>query len=172
MLEARPLEQFLAEIERHPPVRVPGTAVFMSGNAAGTPPALTHNLKHNQVLHQTVILLTARTQQTPRVEPEDRVQVEPLRNGFWRATINFGFMEEPDVPEALRLIRDPRLDIDPDRVTYFLGRETLIASKKVAGMALWRERLFVTMSRNAMNATNYFSLPPDRVVELGAQLEL
>jgi KUP system potassium uptake protein len=169
---ARPLNQFLADIDRHPPVRVPGTAVFMSGNAAGTPPALTHNLKHNQVLHETVILLTARTQQVPRVEPAERVQIEPLRNGFWRVTISFGFMEEPDVPSALRLIRDSRLHVEPERITYFLGRETLIASKKVPGMALWRERLFVTMSRNAMNATNYFSLPPDRVVELGAQLEI
>jgi KUP system potassium uptake protein len=87
-------------------------------------------------------------------------------------TINFGFMEEPDVPAALGLIRDSRLRVEPERITYFLGRETLIASKKVPGMALWRERLFVTMSRNAMNATNYFSLPPDRVVELGAQLEI
>jgi KUP system potassium uptake protein len=169
---ALPLDEFLAGIERNPPTRVPGTAVFMSGSAAGTPPALTHNLKHNQVLHETVILLTARTQQSPRVDPAERVHVEPLTNGFWRATIDFGFMEEPDVPAALALIDHPRLQIDPRRVTYFLGRETLIASKKVPGMALWREKLFVAMSRNAMNATNYFSLPPDRVVELGAQLEI
>jgi KUP system potassium uptake protein len=169
---ARPLDQFLAAIERQPPIRVPGMAVYMSGSSAGTPPALTHNLKHNQVLHETVVLLTARTQQTPRVDPSQRVQVEPLANGFWRANINFGFMEEPNVPQALALIDHPGLHIDPLKVTYFLGRETLIASKKVPGMALWRERLFVTMSRNAMNATNYFSLPPDRVVELGAQLEI
>jgi KUP system potassium uptake protein len=169
---AKPLDVFLAEVERDRPARVPGTAVFMSGSDAGTPPALTHNLKHNQVLHETVILLTARTQQTPRVDPSMRVQVEPMRNGFWRATVNFGFMEEPNVPEALALINHPQLRVDPRKVTYFLGRETLIATKKVPGMALWRERLFVTMSRNAMNATNYFSLPPDRVVELGAQLEI
>jgi KUP system potassium uptake protein len=98
--------------------------------------------------------------------------VEPLTNGFWKATIDFGFMEEPNVPAALQLIADPRLRIDWRKMTYFLGRETLIASKKVPGMALWREKLFVAMSRNAMNATNYFSLPPDRVVELGTQLEI
>jgi KUP system potassium uptake protein len=167
---ARPLDEFLAEIARHPPVRVPGTAVFMSGSAAGAPPALTHNLKHNQVLHETIVLLTARTQQQPRVEASERVQIEPLTAGFWRATVNFGFMEEPDVPAALALINHPDLRIDARKVTYFLGRETLIASKKVPGMALWREKLFVTMSRNAMNATNYFSVPTDRVVELGAQL--
>ena len=102
----------------------------------------------------------------------DRVQVEPLGNGFWRATVDFGFMEEPNVPEALQLMSGAGLHVDPQTVTYFLGRETLIATKKVPGMALWREKLFVTLSRNAMNATNYFSLPPDRVVELGTQLEI
>ena len=169
---ARPLQQFLTEIEQNPPVRVPGTAVFMSGNSSGAPPALTHNLKHNQVLHQQVVLLTATTQSIPRVDEEDRVRVEPLPCGFWRMTVNFGFTEEPDVPAAFREIPDQRLSIDPRTVTYFLGRETLIPTKKVPNMALWRERLFVTMSRNAMNATNYFKLPPDRVVELGAQLEI
>jgi len=169
---AQPLDTFLQDIARNPPVRVPGTAVFMSGSGAGVPPALTHNLKHNQVLHERVILLTARTQQVPRVDPGDRVQVEPLTCGFWRATVDFGFMEEPNVPEALQLMSRAGLQVDPRAVTYFLGRETLIASKKVPGMALWREKLFVTMSRNAMNATNYFSLPPDRVVELGTQLEI
>ncbi len=169
---ARPIDDFLRDIERKPPVRVAGTAVFMSGSSAGTPPALTHNLKHNHVLHEQIVLLTARTEQTPRVDPDERVQVDPLSHGFWRVTVKFGFMEEPDVPAALERIRDPRLHIDPDAVTYFLGRETLIAKKKVPNMALWREKLFVTMSRNAMNATNYFCLPPERVVELGAQLEI
>jgi KUP system potassium uptake protein len=169
---AKPIDEFLRDIEADPPVRVPGTAVFMSGSSAGTPPALTHNLKHNRVLHQQVVLLTAKTEQTPRVEPGERVEVEPMTNGFWRVTVKFGFMEEPDVPEALKRIAEPRLRIDPHFVTYFLGRETLIARKKVPNMALWRERLFVTMSRNAMNATNYFCLPPERVVELGAQLEI
>jgi KUP system potassium uptake protein len=169
---ARPIEEFLAQILRDPPLRVPGTAVFMSGNSLGTPPALTHNLKHNHVLHERVVLLTARTQQTPRVEADQRIQVEPLTNGFWRANVNFGFMEEPDVPAALRSISDPRFQIDSQAVTYFLGRETLIPMKKIPTMALWREKLFVTMSRNAMTATNYFGLPPDRVVELGAQLEI
>jgi KUP system potassium uptake protein len=168
---ARPIEEFLDSVRRHPPVRVPGTAVFMAGNASGTPPALTHNLKHNHVLHERIVLLTARTQQTPRVNERDRIQVEPLGEGFWRATVAFGFMEEPDIPAALRQIKDSRLVIDFKTVTYFLGRETLIPIKRVHHMALWREKLFVTMSKNAMTATNYFRLPPDRVVELGAQLE-
>ena len=169
---AQPIDEFVRAIERDPPVRVPGVAVFMSGNSAGTPPALVHNLKHNQVLHQQVVLLTARTQQTPRVDPGQRVRVERLSGGFWRVMVNFGFMEEPNVPHALAGLAEQGLHIDPRAVTYFLGRETLIPTKKVPHMALWRERLFVTMSRNAMNATNYFGLPPDRVVELGAQLEI
>jgi KUP system potassium uptake protein len=168
---ARPIDEFLDSIRRDPPVRVPGTAVFMSGNAMGTPPALTHNLKHNHVLHERIVLLTARTQQTPRVDERDRIAVEPLGHGFWRATVTFGFMEEPDIPAALRLITDPQLQIDSKTVTYFLGRETLIPVRRIHHMALWREKLFVTMSKNAMTATNYFRLPPDRVVELGAQLE-
>jgi len=172
LANASPLEELLAFIDRHPPLRVHGTAVFMSGNAAGTPPALSHNLKHNQVLHEQVVLLTARTEQTPRVEDSERLEVEPLRHGFWRVTIKFGFMEEPNVPAALNGLNHPRLHTDPRTVTYFLGRDTLIPTRKVPHMALWRERLFVTMARNAMNATNYFSLPPDRVVELGAQLEI
>jgi KUP system potassium uptake protein len=172
LANAKPMDDFLRDIERHPPMRVPGTAVFMSGNAAGTPPALTHNLKHNHVLHEQIVLLTARTEQVPRVDDRQRVQVEPMSSGFWRVTVNFGFMEEPNVPAALERITNPALRIDPQAVTYFLGRETLIARKNVPNMALWRERLFVTMSRNAMNATNYFGLPPERVVELGAQLEI
>ncbi|HTM30715.1 MAG TPA: potassium transporter Kup [Vicinamibacterales bacterium] len=169
---AKPLEEFLADLDRDPPTRVPGTAVFMSGNAAGTPPALTHNLKHNHVLHQQIVLLTARTEQVPRVESGDRVVVEAMSHGFWRVTVRFGFMDDPNVAEALEHITNSDLRIDPHAVTYFLGRETLIARKNVPNMALWRERLFVAMSRNAMNATSYFGLPPERVVELGAQLEI
>ncbi len=169
---APPLEDLLNRVTTNPPVRVPGTAVFMSGSSSGTPPALTHNLKHNHVLHERVVLLTAKTIQAPRVEdPADRVEIEEIRHGFWRVTVNFGFMEEPDVPAAFKTLNDPRLPLDPQQVTFFLGRETLIPNSQVHNMALWREKLFVTMSRNAMTATNYFRLPPDRVVELGAQLE-
>lgn len=170
---APPLEDLLTRIAKEPPVRVPGTAVFMSGSASGTPPALTHNLKHNHVLHERIVLLTAKTIQAPRVENSaDRVQIEEIGQGFWRVTVNVGFMEEPDIPAAFRTITDPRLPLDAGQVTFFLGRETLIPNSQVHNMALWREKLFVAMSRNAMTATNYFRLPPDRVVELGAQLEI
>ena len=168
----KPIDEFLKDIERDPPVRVPGTAVFMSGSASGTPPALIHNLKHNHVLHETIVLLTARTAQTPRVDANHRVHLERLALGIWRVTITFGFMEEPDVPAALHGIQEPGLRFDPAALTYFLGRETLLAVKKVQTMAMWREKLFVAMSRNAVNATNYFCLPPERVVEMGAQLEI
>jgi KUP system potassium uptake protein len=118
------------------------------------------------------VLLTATTQSIPRVDEADRVRVEPLPCGFWRMTVNFGFTEEPDVPATSARSRTRGCKSTRGPSPYFLGRETLIPTRKVPNMALWRERLFVTMSRNAMNATNYFKLPPDRVVELGAQLEI
>jgi KUP system potassium uptake protein len=169
---ALPVEKFLQDITRHPPLRVPGTAVFMSGNTAGTPAALVQNVRHNHVLHERNILLTARTEQRPRVDAAERVQVEPLGHGFWRVIVHYGFTEEPDIPAALSDSRHPALALDPHGVTYFLGRETLIPTTKVEHMAVWRERLFVAMSRNATNATSYFCLPIDQVIELGAHVEI
>ena len=169
---AHPIEQFLQDVISHPPFRVPGTAVFMSGNASGTPPALMHNLKHNHVVHERVILLTAKTQQVPHVEEADRRCVETLGNGFWRVTVNYGFMEDPDIPKVLETLNESDLKLNPQDVTYFLGRETLIASRRVVEMARWREKLFISMSRNATDATRYFCLPPNQVVELGSQLEI
>jgi KUP system potassium uptake protein len=144
----------------------------MHSNVTGVPAALRHNLRHNHVLHECNVLLTAKTQQTPRVEPEQRVQIEALGEGFWRMIVNYGFTEEPDVPAALAQVDDPNLRIDPDEVTYFLGRETLIATKRVEHMSVWREKLFVAMQRNATNATSYFRLPSDQVIEVGAQIEI
>jgi len=169
---AHPFEQFLQDVALQPPVRVPGTAVFMNGNSSGTPPALMHNLKHNHVLHNRVILLTAKTNQTPHVEESARTSIESLGNGFFRMTVNYGFMEDPDIPKVIANLDDPNLKLDPQEVTYFLGRETLIPTRKVEDMALWREKLFVTMSRNATSATSYFCLPPNQVIELGAQVEI
>jgi KUP system potassium uptake protein len=168
---AIPIEEFLGDIAKNPPVRVPGTAVFMTGTGTGTPTALEHNLEHNKVLHERVVLLTVKTRQVPHVEPEDRVEVEPLGHEFYRLIINYGFMEDPDIPEVLAGLREPGLRIDPAAATYFLGRETVIAAKH-PGMMLWREKLFALMSRNASSATAYFCLPPDRVVEMGSQVEI
>ncbi|HEY0078744.1 MAG TPA: potassium transporter Kup [Pyrinomonadaceae bacterium] len=168
---AHPIEDFLRDIGSHPPMRVPGTAVFMNGTATGTPPALMHNLEHNKVLHERVVLLTVKTKQTPHVEPEERVRVEPLGQGFYRMIISYGFMEDPDIPEVLENLEPPAPVFEPLNTTYFLGRETLIASRQ-PGMSAWREKLFALMSRNASSATAYFCLPPNRVVELGAQVEI
>jgi KUP system potassium uptake protein len=171
LARAHPIEDFLHDIARTRPVRVPGTAVFMNGTAAGTPPALIHNLEHNKVLHERVVLLTVKTRQTPHVEPEDRVKVQALGHEFYRVIINYGFMEDPDVPGVLADVEPPGPTFDPTETTYFLGRETVIASKH-PGMMLWREKLFALMSRNASSATAYFCLPPDRVVEMGSQIEI
>jgi KUP system potassium uptake protein len=168
---AHPIEDFLLDISKHPPVRVPGTAVFMNGTATGTPPALMHNLEHNKVLHERVVLLTVKTKQAPYVEPENRVQIESLGHEFYRMIINYGFMEDPDIPKVLEAMELPAPSFDAMNTTFFLGRETVIASKH-PGMMLWREKLFALMSRNASSATAYFCLPPNRVVELGSQIEI
>jgi KUP system potassium uptake protein len=166
-----PLRSFLAQLEQKPPMRVPGTAVFMYSNPTGTPPALVHNLEHNKVLHEDVVVLTLETLEVPHVHDDERVEVETLAEGFYRILLRYGFMEEPNVPEALAALRVPGLNLAPESTTYFLGHETMLATKE-PGMALWRERLFIFMSRNARRATSYFSIPPERVVELGSQIEL
>jgi KUP system potassium uptake protein len=168
---AHPIEVFLRDIAKNPPVRVPGTAIFMNGTATGTPPALMHNLEHNKVLHERVVLLTVKTKQAPYVEPEERVQLESLGHDFYRMIINYGFMEDPDIPKVLENLEPPAPRFDSMKSTYFLGRETVIASK-YPGMMIWREKLFALMSRNASSATAYFCLPPNRVVELGSQIEI
>ena len=168
---AVPLKDFLAQIESNPPVRVSGTAVFMTAQPTGTPPALAHNVRHNKVLHEHVVLLTARTEPTPFVSEDRRVTVERLGEGIVYATVLYGFMEDPNVPEALQRVQEAGVTLDLEEVTYFLGRETLIVTPR-RGMAVWREKLFVVMARNAVRATAFFRLPPERVVELGVQVEL
>ncbi len=143
----------------------------MTGSGAGVPPTLIHNLRHNKVLHASVVLLTVVTQDVPVVPADERVDVESLGSGFFRVTLRYGFVEEPDVPNAMIEARAKRLPIDKDDITYFLGRETLLSTDH-PGMARWRERLFAIMSRNAMRATAFFRIPPERVVELGMQVEL
>ena len=166
-----PLDMFLKDIEGHPPHRVKGTAVFLSSNPNGTPLALMHNLKHNQVLHERVVILTLQTSEVPHVDPGERVEVEELSCGFHRIIGRFGFMEDPDVPQVFAATEAHGFKLQPARTTYFLSRETIIASDK-PGMFKWRERLFAFMSRNAQSATAFFRLPPNRVVELGMQVEI
>jgi KUP system potassium uptake protein len=168
---AVPLADFLSTVAALRPARVPGAAVFMTGQPHGTPPALAHNLRYNKVLHEQVVTLTVTTRPVPFIPPEERVSVHLLTHGISDVAVQYGFMEEPDVPAALAVARTLGLAIPDDDVTYFLGRETLIVTQG-SGMATWRERLFVLMTRNAVRATTYFKLPPERVVELGVQVEI
>ena len=165
------LKDLLGSFGDHPPVRVPGTAIFMTGNPEGTPPALLHNLKHNKVLHEQVVLLTIIPEEIPHVVVGERVEVEPLEQGFVRVVARYGFMENPSIPDILKRCREKGLQFQLMGTSFFLGRETIIPTKK-PGMALWREALFTWMSRNARSATAYFRIPPNRVVELGSQVEL
>jgi len=169
--EAQLLEEFLQEVARRPPTRVRGTAVFMNGNATRTPPALLQNLEHNKVLHQRVLFLTVKTKQVPYVDPEERVEIESIGNGFYRLRVFYGYMEDPDIPKVLEKVDAADLIFDAEDTTYFLGRETIMASKR-PGMPIWREKIFALISRNATSATAYFCLPPDRVVEMGSQVEI
>jgi KUP system potassium uptake protein len=168
---AVPLEDFLARVAETRPARVPGAAVFMTAQPRGTPPALAHNLRYNKVMHEHVITLLVTTQPVPHVPIEQRVTVRELGHGVSDVVVRYGFMEDPNIPEALALAREAGLELDENDVTYFLGRETLIVTK-TPGMAQWRERLFVVMARNAVRATAFFRLPAERVVELGVQVEL
>ncbi len=152
-------------------VRVPGTAVYMYSDPHGIPPTLFHNLEHNKVIHEQVIFVSVQVLEIPYVSREARARVEHLRDMFDRVSLFYGYMESPNVPRDLMLARRDGLSFDPKTVSYFLGRERLLASNR-RGMAIWRERLFAVMSRNSRNATDFFRLPPDRVVELGTQVEL
>ncbi len=171
MARAIPLDVFMATVAERRPARVPGTAVFMTAQPRGAPAALAHNLRYNKVLHQHVVILMVTTKPIPHVPDEERFQVKDYGAGVSELTVCYGFMEDPDIPAALTAVRANGLVLDEEDVIYFLGRETLIATR-TPGMALWRERLFVLMARNAGRATAYFRLPPERVVELGVQVEL
>lgn len=166
-----PLDILLADIAADPPERVPGTAVFMTGNPGVTPPALVHNLTHNKVLHEKVIFLSVLTEEVPRVPLRERISVEELGQGFYAVTARYGFMQDPNIPSVLERCREYGLDIRLEATTFFLGRETLLATGR-PGMARWRKRLFALMSRNAARATAFFRIPPEQVMEVGVQVEL
>ena len=168
---ALPLPIFISSISVQPPHRVQGTAVFLTARSDAVPHALLHNLLHNQVLHEQVVLLTVVNEDSPRVPPSRRFEVESHGEGFFRVILHYGFMDEPDVPGALALCDVPELDFSPMRTTYFLSRETVIPSKLV-GMARWREQLFAFMLKNANGNLRFFKLPVNRVIELGTQVEM
>ena len=151
--------------------RVPGTAIFMASTASGVPSALLHNIKHNKVLHERVVVLTVAIQDVPYVETGERVEIKDLGQGFYRMTMRFGFLEETDVPATLAKVTMCGAPFEMMKTSFFLSRQTLIASAK-PGMALWREKLFAWMLRNAASAMEFFRLPTNRVVELGSQIEI
>ncbi|PHN27815.1 putative potassium transport system protein kup [Pseudomonas savastanoi pv. glycinea] len=166
-----PLPIFISSIRVQPPHRVQGTAVFLTARSDAVPHALLHNMLHNQVLHEQVVLLTVVYEDTPRVPAQQRFEVEAYGEGFYRVILHFGFIDEPDVPAALALCHLEELDFSPMRTTYFLSRETVIPSK-IVGMARWREALFAFMLKNANGNLRFFKLPFNRVIELGTQVEM
>jgi KUP system potassium uptake protein len=169
--ENLPLEPFLDSLMAHPPVRVPGTAVFLTTNRFSVPHALLHNLIHNKVLHERVIFLTVLTEEVPTVPEIDQVEITDLGYGACRMTVRYGFKDEPDIPRALARCEAQGVPFNMMETSFFLNRETILPAK-LPGMALWREGLFAWMNRSASTAMEFFKLPPNRVIELGTQVEI
>ena len=180
------MDLFLTDVARRQPPRVPGTAVFLTPDIGGAPPVLLHHLKHNKVLHEKVMLMSVVTEEIPSADEEDRVECKELGQGFYKVVAHYGFMESPDIPAALALLGkqgpdSKRVVIKAMETSFYLGRETLIVSRNapatapvpeaIGRMSMWRKRLFALMTRNARSATTFFGLPPNRVVELGAQIQ-
>ncbi|TAM98486.1 MAG: potassium transporter Kup [Rhodanobacteraceae bacterium] len=165
------LAPFIASIAEHPPTKVPGTAVFMTANLNAVPHALLHSLKHFKALHERNVLLSVETLEAPYADHAERIELHDLGHSFHTVTLRFGFMEDPDVPAALAECAARNLAFDMMDTTFFLSRETVVATKR-PGMALWRDKLFAFMTRNAMPATAFFHIPGNRLVELGTQVEI
>jgi len=166
-----PIDLFLADVAKRKPFRAPGTAVFMTSNPEGAPLVLLHHLRHNKTLLENVILLSILSANVPQVPDEERITVTDLGEGFWRVVAKYGFMEKANVPQVLARCRTMGVVADRRDTTYFLGRERLLPTGR-ARLARWRKKLYIFMSRNSRTATEYFAIPPNRVVELGAQLEM
>jgi KUP system potassium uptake protein len=165
------IDELLADLARSPVTRVRGTAVFLSSSTTLVSPVLLHHLKHNQVLHDQVVLLSVLPLNVPEVEPEQRVSVEPLTLGFYRVIAKYGYRQSPRVPEILRRARALGLSTKPESTSFYVGRETVLPRGR-SHMAYWRKVLFRVISRNARATTDFFSIPPGRVVELGMQIDL
>ncbi|MEO0441569.1 MAG: KUP/HAK/KT family potassium transporter, partial [Pseudomonadota bacterium] len=167
---AMPIEIF-TKSAKNSATRVPGTAIFMASASVGVPSALLHNIKHNKVVHERVVILTVNIQDVPYVEPEKRVEVSDLGDGFYRLILNYGFMQETDVPAALKKVKECGMEFNMMQTSFFLSRQTLLPSEKPQ-MMIWREKIFAWMLRNAATAMEFFKLPSNRVVELGSQMEI
>jgi KUP system potassium uptake protein len=162
---------FLNSVAEHRPVRVPGTAVFMTSDPDGAPLVLLHHLKHNKVLHEHVVLLSILSANVPEIPESERLSVVSMREGFWRVKARYGFMETASVPALLARAQAEGLVAEPMKTSYYLGRERLIPDpNSKSRLAGWRKKLYIFMSRNSRSATEFFQIPPNRVVELGAQI--
>jgi KUP system potassium uptake protein len=167
-------KEFLAKLEARPPVRLPGTAAFLTSGSVGIPLTLTHHLKHIYALHKRVLLITLRTTEEPRVRREECTEIHELPAGLIRVRLRFGFMERPSVPEGLRLAHEQaKLECgNLSEISYYIGRETVIPTERIPGMWVWREEIYAFMQRNAERSAAYFCIPATQVVELGIEIEI
>jgi KUP system potassium uptake protein len=166
-----PLDQFIRSVEKAPLKQVSSTAVYLTSRPEGAPSALLHNIKHNEVLHARNVLVTVLTAEVPYVAAADRIQIVNLGKSFFRVFVHYGFMEQPDIPQALAACGEKGLAFDLDKTSFFLSREVVVP-KLAPPMALWRELFFIWMLRNAQSATEFFRIPTNRVVELGTLVEI
>jgi KUP system potassium uptake protein len=167
--ESVPLKDLAEILKARAPHRVAGTAVFLTSDVDVAPVALMHNLKHNKVLHEKNVILTVATAETPRVKEDDRLKIEPISADFTKVTITYGFMENPNLPKGLALCRKQGLKFDIMATSFFLGRRSVVPAAQ-SGMPLWQDKLFIFLTKNATNPTDFFNIPPGRVVELGTQV--
>jgi KUP system potassium uptake protein len=167
--DSLPLLELSDILKARAPYRAPGTAIFLTSDAEMAPVALMHNLKHNKVLHEKNIILTIHTAETPRVSEDKRVRIEPVNDDFKKIIVTYGFMESPNIPKALGLCRKLGLKFDIMATSFFLGRRSVVPSAQ-SGMPLWQDKLFIFLMKNAANPTDFFKIPPGRVVELGTQV--
>jgi KUP system potassium uptake protein len=164
-----PVSELIRMLEKSPPHRVKGTAVFLTSDPETAPSALLHNLKHNKVLHEKNVILTVRTESTPRIGDEDRVKVEHIGDSFWRVAMTYGYMEVPNVPRGLAILRKLGFKFDIMATSFFLSRRSIRPAAQ-SGMPLWQDRVFISLAKTASDATDFFQIPTGRVVEVGTQV--
>jgi KUP system potassium uptake protein len=164
-----PLVELVGMLEKSPPHRVKGTAVFLTSDPETAPSALLHNLKHNKVLHEKNVILTVRTADTPRIEDEDRVRIENIGDSFWAVVMTYGYMESPNVPRGLAVLRKRGFKFDIMATSFFLSRRSIRPAAQ-SGMPLWQDRVFIGLAKTASDATDFFQIPTGRVVEVGTQV--
>jgi KUP system potassium uptake protein len=170
--DALPLATFIGGMRPERPARIPGTAVYLAARVDVVPGALLHTLKHFNALHERVVLMSMRTEDVPRVPNHGRVEIQEIGRGFWAVQVRWGFMEEPSVSRALALCRQNGLDFDLMQTSFFVGRERLRPAKRSTVGPRWRQRLFIFTANNALNATEFFGIPPNRAIEVGGHIEI